>query len=429
MKTVKLTGGSVVTAEKLCRADIILRDGMVALAGNDLGCDETIDITGKYAVPGFVDIHFHGYNLFEFTSGRFDPDSGKFDSSASAYQYGFEMLSSTLARFGVTGFYLASWAAPIETLRNCYHRLADWLVKNANNGAKILGGSLEGSFINPGMAGAQNPKNAFEHFHENFDRIDDRGSIKLANVVPDFGAASCRLTEYLVGKGIIVGAGHTNAAFSQVQDAVKAGLKYIIHFTNGPTGGSYKSFNGGGAIEAGLTIDGLYVEQIADGFHVNPAYVRDIIKRKGIDRTIAVTDALYVAGSTLREFEIGGVRGRVSDNGLYNCVADDPRTLCSSNLTMDRGFGNLLSWLSCNMKGIWNAEHQAMSFENALIAAAKMCSTNPCSLMGLDSDGYGCIQDGSKADLAVLAIEGKPGNYKVVVEYTFVDGNMVYSRQ
>jgi len=38
-------------------------------------CDQVVDITGKYVVPGFVDIHFHGYNLFEFTTGLYDVKS------------------------------------------------------------------------------------------------------------------------------------------------------------------------------------------------------------------------------------------------------------------------------------------------------------------------------------------------------------------
>ena len=75
MKTVKLKGGFVVTPQGVERTDIILRDGRVALAGETDRCDQVVDITGKYVVPGFVDIHFHGYNLFEFTTGLYDVKS------------------------------------------------------------------------------------------------------------------------------------------------------------------------------------------------------------------------------------------------------------------------------------------------------------------------------------------------------------------
>ena len=67
MKTIKLKGGFVVTGKSVERIDIILRDGRISLTDDKEHCDEVVDITGKYVVPGFVDIHFHGYNLFEFT--------------------------------------------------------------------------------------------------------------------------------------------------------------------------------------------------------------------------------------------------------------------------------------------------------------------------------------------------------------------------
>ncbi len=428
MKTVQLKGGFVVTREGVERTDIILRDGRVELAGVEERCDEVVDITGKYVVPGFVDIHFHGYNLFEFTSGIYDVKSETFDNNPAAYDRGFEMLSSTLAKFGVTGFYVGTWASPIANLRHCYAQLCRYLSSgNEQPGARILGGLLEGSFLNPQMAGAQNQDHVLQFVNDSFDGIEDKGTIKLANVVPDFGRGSYELTEYLTGKGIVVGAGHSNATCEQIMEAAKAGLKYFIHLTNGPTGGSYKPFHGGGAIEAVLKSDELYAEQILDGYHVNPAYVRDILKRKGADRVIGITDCLFAAGSGVKHFTSGGIRGALSEDGKYFQVVDKANTLFSSNLTMNRGFSNLLNWLTMDMQGIWNRLHNALEFERALVMAAKILSTNPCVLTGLDKKGYGSIKDGAKAELCVLDITGSQGNYNVEVESTIVDGRIVYS--
>ena len=427
MKTVQLKGGFVVTSQGVERTDIILRDGRIVLVGEKEHCDDVVDITGKYVVPGFVDIHFHGYNLFEFTAGLYDVETETFDNSPSAYDYGFEMLSKTLIKFGVTGFYVGTWASPIENLRNCYAQLYRYLSKTKEQeGAELLGGLLEGSFLNPQMAGAQNPDYVLQFVTDSFDRIEDNGTIKLANVVPDFGRPSYELTEYLAGKGIVVGAGHSNATCEQIMEATRAGLKYFIHLTNGPTGGSYKPFNGGGAIEAVLKSDELYAEQILDGYHVNPAYVRDILKRKGADRIIGITDCLFAAGSQVKQFTSGGIRGALSEDGKYFQVVDKANTLFSSNLTMDRGFGNLLNWLTINMEGIWNRQHNPLEFEQALVTVAKILSTNPCVLTGLDKKGYGSIADGAKADLCVLDIIGSPGDFKVTVESTIVDGGIVY---
>ncbi len=427
MKSVILKGGFIVTAQGVERTDIILRDGRIELADDKENCDQIVDITDKFIVPGFVDIHFHGYNLFEFTSGLYDVKSETFDNSPSAYDHGFEMLSDTLAKFGVTDFYVGTWASPIANLRHCYAQLHRYLNSpNEQPGARILGGLLEGSFLNPQMAGAQNPDHVLQFCNDSFNRIEDKGTIKLANVVPDFGRPSYELTEYLTDKGIVVGAGHSNATCEQIIEATKAGLKYFIHLTNGPTGGSYKPFNGGGAIEAVLKSDELYAEQILDGYHVNPAYVRDILKRKGVDRIIGITDSLFAAGSQVKQFTSGGIRGAISEDGKYFQVVDKANTLFSSNLTMDRGFTNLLNWLTIDMEGIWNRRHNPLEFEQALVTVAKILSTNPCILTGLNKKGYGCIADGAQADICVLDINGSPGDFRVVVESTIVDGKIVY---
>ena len=424
----KFENATLVTEKGLKKGDCVLQNGLINLTKTKASCDKTINLRGKYIVPGFVDIHFHGYNLFDFSTGMYDPKTETFDSSEEAFLKGLKMLCTELPKFGVTGFYVATLAEPVDALRKCYSHLRKFLQKQAESpsGAKVLGGLLEGSFISPDMAGAQNPEFVFKPSKEAFDKIEDGGTIKLVLVGPDSGEPAIELTKYLTSKGIIVATGHTNATYNQVAEAVKAGLKYCIHFTNGPTGGSYKPFNGGGTIEAVLRLDELYAELIADGFHVNPLYIRDIIRRKGVDRIIGMTDCQFIAGSSIKTFNLGGTPGMVSENGSHLRVANKKNTLFGSNLTMNRGFTNMLNWLTSDMDGIWNRKNPAVDFEQALCAVTKFYSTNPCKLTGLAKTGYGTITDGAKADLCVLSITGSQGNYKVRIEMTIVDGNVVY---
>lgn len=428
MQTILLKGGFAVTPKAVKRIDIALRNGKIELAGKKDRYDKVIDITGKYVIPGLVDIHFHGYELFDFTFGLFNQKTNTYETSPDIYEDCFNKLRSKLAEFGVTGFYLGSITAPIETLRHCYNCLTNYI--NSPNdtavGARLLGGLLEGPFINPAKAGAMTAELILEPSPKTFDSIEDGGAIKLANVVPDYGRKSCELTQYLTKKGVIVGAGHTTATCNQVADAVKAGLKYCIHFTN-QTDGIYKPFDNGGAIEAVLKFDELYAELIADGFHINPAYVRDIIKRKGVDKIIGITDCMFVAGSSLKQIEVGGVRGRVSDDGNYIAVEGVKNTLFGSNLTMNRAFENMLNWLTTGMEGIWNRRHEALGLEDALLAVAKIYSTNPNQLTGRYDEGFGRIADGAKADLTVLDISGQPGSHKLTVEKTILNGNIAYT--
>lgn len=428
MADILLKNAYLVIETGVAKADCLLTDGKISLSGTKGVADKTIDLTGKYVVPGFVDIHVHGYAGFDFTHGLYDPKNNKWDASTELVPKYLDILRNRFAAFGVTGFYISSVMASIERLKDVYKCLSDYLATTSQtgSGARLLGGALEAPFISPAKAGAMAGNLVKEPSIKLFEQIEDKGSIKLVNVVPDSGKKSCELTEYLTKKGVVVGAGHTAATCQQVTDAVKAGLKYCVHFTN-QTDGLYKPFNGGGAVEAVLKIDELYAEIIADGYHVNPAYIRDIIKRKGIDKILGVTDCMFVGGSNIKRIEIGGVPGRVADDGSHIAVEGVKNILYGSVLKMCKAFENMLNWLTVNMEGIWNKKHDAMSLNDAVVWASKMYSTNPNKLTGRYEQLFGRIADGTKADLVVLDVNGSAGNYKLTVEKTIVNGDVVYS--
>lgn len=429
MENIRLKNGSLVTADGVRKSDCLLRETLIDLSAKEQADEKILDVTGKYIVPGFVDIHIHGYAGFDFTHGFYDSKSNSWDKSSALLPKYLDILRNRFAEFGVTSFYISSVMAPIERLKEIYKYLDKYLESSpqSGNGARLLGGALEAPFISFEKAGAMSADLVREPSIEIFEQIEDKGNIKLANVVPDSGAKSCELTKYLTDKGIVVGAGHTGATCEQVADAVKAGLKYCIHFTN-QTDGLYKPFSGGGALEAVLKFDEIYAELICDGYHVNPAYIRDIIKRKGVDKILGITDCMFVAGSDIKRIEIGGVPGKVADDRSHIAVEGKKNMLYGSVLTMYKGFENMLNWLTVEMEGIWNRKHQAIELEEAIVAAAKFYSTNPNKLTGRFNQGFGCIADGAKADLTVLDISGPAGNHKVQVEKTIVDGNIVYSR-
>jgi N-acetylglucosamine-6-phosphate deacetylase len=427
MKTIRLANGNIVTDSTVIRRDIVLRDGVISFDDSGVRCDQTIDITGKYVVPGFIDIHFHGYNFFDFTYGIYDAQKKMFDSSKEAYGNGFSMLANLLPSFGVTSYYLATIAAPVERIKAACGHLRHF-ADSQPIGSKLLGVLLEGTFINPNMCGAQNPAYVYESSLDVFESFDASDVIKMVNLAPECGQKTLEFIRYLTDKNIITAAGHCNATGDQIDAAVEAGLKYFVHFLNGPTGHSFKPFDGGGSVESVLRNESLYVEQIVDGFHIAPSYVREVIGRKGIDKIIGITDALYAAGANIKQFDMGGIMARMSDNCEYFSVLGKPNTLCSSALTMDRAFGNLLNWLTSDMPGVWRRRHEAHSFEEAVVMAAKACSTNPAELMGLNKQGYGKIADGAAADICIVDIKGHGGGYNAAVEKTIVDGNIVYSK-
>jgi hypothetical protein len=88
------------------------------------------------------------------------------------------------------------------------------------------------------------------------------------------------------------------------------------------------------------------------------------------------------------------------------------------------------------MGGIWNDIHDPLELDEAVLTASQFCSANPAQAMeifdppnqklGQDiSMCAGGIQVGKRADVALIRVDGDPGEYDVQVVNTFVGGRMV----
>jgi N-acetylglucosamine-6-phosphate deacetylase len=430
----------IVGPRRVTQGNLLLSGGRIARIGAGLaaGGAEIVDGKGLLALPGFIDLHTHGGLGFDLTEGMYNASTGTFDASAGSYRAGLPMLAARFARSGVTRALLGTFAAPMPQLRRALSRLADYIEdpRNGSDGARIEGGCLEGTFLrHAAMAGAQAPR----HFRKPERRVIDsllrasRGTMRYVNLVPEFGEVSVRMTRYLTERGVLVGAGHTNCPADQVAECMRAGLKIIVHFLNGPTGSSPKPFHGGNVAEAALRSD-IHVELICDGWHVAPAYVRDVIARKGLDRVVLVTDAMFLAGAKgIRSFSLGGKEGVVHPSGEYLQVKADPNTLFGSVLDMATAFGNLLSWLTRDMEGVWRARHKAMATDEALPALARCAATNAARLLGWDRAtpgapkgvGTGSLERGKAADVVLGRLSGKSGAYWFKPKHVFVAGRKV----
>ena len=425
-----LRGGLVVSSFGAQKGDLGIRGdrivGIGALAESGL---REIDCAGKVILPGFVDVHSNGAAGFDLTYGVYSVERGCFLRGSKRLREGLRRASEHYLTHGVTSVYLTTIAAPLKKLRESLRTLTGFVSDEPSS--PIRGAFVEGTFIkSASQRGAQNPRYFYPLRWEIFEELQEAagGMIRRVNVPPEHGEAAISFIRRLAASGVVPVAGHTAATGEQVRQAAGAGLRSAVHLLNGPTGSSSKPFRGGGAVEGFLREERLFVEMIVDGYHVDPAYVRDVLARKGIERFVAVTDSMFATGLRgVQRFRMGGVEGRVAPGGGYLQVAERPEVLFGSLLTMDRAFANLVTWLTTPMPGVWHRQHEPLEERDALRWAVAATSANPARLMGLEDTGD--LLPGRRADVVVGRLSREGRDYDFTVDTVVAGGEIVYERE
>jgi N-acetylglucosamine-6-phosphate deacetylase len=429
VRSIVLKGGVVVSPSGVSRSDVLIKGGHISRVDADLSGDEIIECKECYVLPGLRDQHIHDINGFM----NYLDDSERLGK-----------VSRALASQGVTAYMIATLAAPTENLVAYLRTIKEYMFSGRNglDGARVEGANIEGTFIRKECAGAQ-PYEYIVSPNESEARkalkaLLETGVVKLINIVPDYGTG---LIEYAASRGVIVGCGHSLATAEQLAEGFRHGLKYIVHLTNGSMGRSFKPFYGGGTYEGAITFP-LFVELIIDGYHVDVRYVSDImwrrVQQERSHEIIAVTDGIFpipeeVPESEFRMFStlcdrsvdegVFVLKGRVDKDGSVLPV--QPNTLCSSKLTMNKAFENILNLLTTDFQGFM-IDRKALPLHEAMRYASMFTSSNQ-ALMQRVFDKTGSIEMGKSADLTVLSVEGEPGKYKVKVEKTLVAGKVFSS--
>lgn len=100
-----------------------------------------------------------------------------------------------------------------------------------------------------------------------------------------------------------VAMGHSAATYEEVMESVSLGLSHAAHTFNGMGGLHHRE---PGTVGAVLTCDQITAEVIADKIHVHPAMVRLLVRVKGVERVVLVTDAIRAAGMPDGLYDLGG---------------------------------------------------------------------------------------------------------------------------
>jgi N-acetylglucosamine-6-phosphate deacetylase len=227
--------------------------------------------------------------------------------------------------------------------------------------------------------GAQNPIYILNPTKVLFDDIDmGLNIVKRVSLAPEL-ENSFQVASYLNEKGICVSIAHSNANFECVEEAVNNGFSHITHMYNGMSFiNSPDYYCSCGVVEAGLYLDDLTSEIIADGKHQPIGLMKLLYKIKGEDKMLLTTDATSPTGMAGGNYTLGGLSILVTDGVA---MLADRSSFAGSIATCD-----VLVRYAYKKCGI------------PLHSAVKMASLNHSKLIGMDNE-IGSIKIGKKSDI------------------------------
>ncbi|WP_062200887.1 N-acetylglucosamine-6-phosphate deacetylase [Demequina salsinemoris] len=194
----------------------------------------------------------------------------------------------------------------------------------------LLGIHLEGPFLAPSRKGAHPPHALIDPTPDAVSRLLDaaQGTIRQITMAPELPGA-LQAIERFAAEGVVVAVGHTECTAAQARDAFDAGARLITHAYNAmpPISGRVP-----GPLGAALADERVFIEVIADGFHVAPESIA-LLFSAAPGRVVLMTDAMAAAASSEGAYMLGELEVTVADG---KAVLTGTDTLAGSTLLLAR---------------------------------------------------------------------------------------------
>lgn len=350
---------------------IIIRDGVFEeiiigqTTASDLELQDTEIVDGKgcYAIPGLIDMHFHGCMGDDFCDGT---------------KEAIARIAEYEASIGVTAMAPATMTLPVEELEQILKVAAEYK-KGATKGADLIGINMEGPFISSAKKGAQDEKNMIlcdTEVCQRFLNASD-GLVKFVGIAPEESENSLEFIEKMKDK-VNISLAHTNADYDTAKAAFDAGANHAVHLYNAMPAFTHREPGVVGAVSDSRHVT---AEIICDGVHIHPSTVRATFKMMGENRMILISDSMRATGMPEGQYTLGGLDVNVVGNRA---------TLVSDGALA----GSVTNLMDC-MRTV--VKKMGIPLETA-VACATM---NPAKSLG-EYDKYGSISKGKKANVVLL---------------------------
>jgi N-acetylglucosamine-6-phosphate deacetylase len=317
-----------------------------------------IDLDGGLLLPGFIDVQVNGGGGLLFNDSR-DVET-------------IRRIGAAHRRFGTTGFLPTLISDDLRVVEEAM-RAVDAAIESGVQG--VLGIHVEGPFLNVARKGVHDPSK-FRELDETGIRLltSLRRGRTLVTLAPEMTTPG--FIDKLSAAGVIVCAGHTDASYAEVREALRHGLQGFTHLFNAM---SQLTSREPGTVGAALEDADSWCGIIVDGQHVDPAVLRIALRCKRHDRFMLVTDAMPSVGTDRKTFRLQG--RAISVEGAA-CV-DAEGNLAGSDTDMAGAVRNAVSMLGLGLP-----------------EAVRMASRHPAEFLGLQAE-VGRIEPGLRADLVL----------------------------
>ena len=326
--------------------------------------ESVLDADGLYAIPGLIDIHFHGCMGHDFCDGTVEA---------------IDAITRYEASCGVTSVCPATMTVSPESLVQVMDAARTYNESLARPGqASLVGINMEGPFISEAKKGAQ----AAEHIRlcdeALFCSLQERsgGLIKLVDIAPE-NEGAMEFIDALHDK-VTISLAHTTADYQTAKEAYDRGARHATHLYNAMPPFTHRA---PGVVGAAFDSPHCRAELICDGVHIHPSVVRATFQLFGDDRMILISDSMRAAGMEDGQYTLGGQD--VAVKGKYATLVSDGALA-----------GSVTNLMDCMRTAV---KEMQIPLESA-IACATM---NPAKAIGI-YDRYGSISTGKIANLVLL---------------------------
>ncbi len=349
--------------DQFIKAQIEMNDGHIIHLFDYGEKQPDLDYGDAYILPGFIDIHTHGAYGYDTLLGDLT---------------GLKSWQTQLLREGVTGFLPTLAAASMDNICSSLDTIRQAV--QDQTGARILGVHLEGPYLNPDYAGAQDRQYIRRPEIREFERLyRDYGDLtRIVTIAPELDKDHA-LIRFCRDNGIVVSVGHSAADYAEVANAVKDGAGSITHTFNRQSPFHHREI---GVSGAALRMHDLPSEIIADGLHVSPDALHIFYHAKNMSAPVMVSDSLSCKGLPAGEYLFGDQIITLKENGA--AYLKDTDTLAGSTLKINEGLKRLIQ--DCEVDPA---------------KAIRSCTINPAILLKEDNH-LGSIEISHDADLVVL---------------------------